>query len=661
MIGRMDETAASLVDSGRAALHAHDWQTAYQLLSDADARSALDGAGLEALADAAGWTGRIDAGVDALERAYQAHLGSGERCRAANAALLLARELAPMNRPAAAGGWQRRAESLLESEPECAVHGKLLIRKAGVARGAGDLEGALAMLRQARDICGRHHDRDGEMAALHGQGALLVAMGRLAEGMELVDDAVAAAVAGELTPDMTGRIYCRTIALCRDTADYARASEWTESVKRWCERQSISGGFLGVCRLHRAELMRLRGGFENAVADALLARDELMGHNLGMAGDALGEVGLIRLRLGDLDGAEEALRQAHEFGGECEPARSLLFLARGDASGAAASISRALEGAGVEPLQRGRYLPALITIALLVDDVQRAESAADELERLARTYGTAALNAEAAVARGALQLHHGMTRDAAASLRHAIQQWLEVNAPYEAAEARALLAAAVEREGDFAAARLELKAACSTFERLGAIPDAQRQRAHLDQLSEIPGTATDAGVAFMFTDIVGSTALAEAIGDEAWTQLSGWHDRALRELFGEHGGNEVDHAGDGFLVAFPNVDAALSCAVAIQRRMTEHRRKAGFAPKLRVGLHSGPARRVGADYRGREVHVAARIAALAGAEEVMVSASSLAHSRSRSLASEPRVVRLKGVSAPVSVVTVDWRASQPTA
>jgi class 3 adenylate cyclase len=656
----MDEAATSLVDSGRAALDAHDWQTAYRLLSDADAQSALDGGGLEALAEAARWTGRMDAGVDALERAYQAHLGSGERCRAANTALLLARELAPMNRPAAAGGWHRRAESLLESEPECAVHGKLLIRKAGVARGAGDLEGAFAMLREAREICGRHHDRDGEMAALHGQGALLVAMGRVADGMELVDDAVAAAVAGELTPDMTGRLYCRTIALCRDTADYARASEWTESVMRWCERQSISG-FPGVCRLHRAELMRLRGGFENAVADALLARDELIGRNLGMAGDALGEVGLIRLRLGDLDGAEEALRQAHELGGECEPAQSLLFLARGDASGAAASISRALEGAGVEPLQRGRYLPALITIALLVDDVQRAESAADELERLARSYGTAAFNAEAAVARGALQLHHGMTRDAAASLRHAIEQWLEVDAPYEAAEARALLAAAVEREGDFATARLELKAACSTFERLGAIPDAQRQRAHLEQLSEIPGAATDAGVAFMFTDIVGSTALAEAIGDEAWTQLSGWHDRALRELFGAHDGKEVDHAGDGFLVAFPNVDAALSCAVAIQRLMSEHRRKAGFAPKLRVGLHAGPARRVGADYRGREVHVAARIAALAGAEEVMASASCLAHSRSRSLASEPRAVRLKGISAPVSVVTVDWRAPQPKA
>ncbi len=658
MIGRMDERVASLVESGRAALGAHDWDTAYRLLSDANANGVLDGAGLEALADAASWTGKMEATVDALERAYEAHLGSGDRCRAALTALLLAREVVNLNRPAAAGGWRRRAESLLESEAECAVHGQLLIRKAVLARGAGDLEGALAMVRQARDICRRHQDRDGEIAALHEQGELLVAMGRLAEGMELVDDATAAAVGGELTPYMTGRIYCWTIALCRDMADYARAGEWTESVMRWCERQSISG-FPGVCRIHRAELLRLRGAFDSALADALRAHNELIGHNLLMAGVALGEVGLIRLRLGDLDGAAEALRQAHELGGECEPGQSLLLLARGDASAALASISREVEGAGVEPLQRGRYLPTLVTVALAASDEQCAASATQELESLAHTYGTAALRAQAAAARGALQLHHGATREAGATLRRAIALWIELDVPYEAAQARSLLATVHEREGDLVAARRELQAAYSTFERLGAVPEAQRQRAQLDQLSEVRGTGTESGFTFMFTDIVGSTVLASAIGDEAWTELSGWHDRALRELFAEHGGKEVDHAGDGFLVAFTNIKAALSCAVAIQRRMTEHRHKAGFAPKLRIGLHSGPARRVAGGYRGREVHLASRIADLAGAEEVIVSAASLAQSGSRRVTSEPRLVRLKGVPELVPVVTLDWRAPQP--
>src|SRR5437879_7890842 len=139
----MQEHAASLVESGRAALHAHDWATAYRLLSEADSGGHLSAADLEALAEAAGWTGQVEAEFAALERAYEAYLRADDQCRAAYAALLVAREAMYLNRPAVAGGWRRRAEKLLEGQPECAIHGQLLIRKAGQARGAGDLEGAL--------------------------------------------------------------------------------------------------------------------------------------------------------------------------------------------------------------------------------------------------------------------------------------------------------------------------------------------------------------------------------------------------------------------------------------------------------------------------------------------------------------------------------------
>ncbi len=425
----------------------------------------------------------------------------------------------------------------------------------------------------------------------------------------------------------------------------------------------------------RGQLVRLQTALKKEVKEALVAAPgcsaaclwERCGdgflrgskHNLLMAGVALGEVGLIRLRLGDLDGAAEALRQAHELGGECEPGQSLLLLARGDASAALASISREVEGAGVEPSSAAATFPRWSPWPWprLTNSVLRRPPRNWNHSRT--LMGPPRSKPRPRRPGERFNCTMGATRDAGASLHRAIELWLELDAPYEAAQTRALLALAHEREGDLVGARPELQAASSTFERLGAIPDAQRQRAHLDQLSEVRGTGTDAGFTFMFTDIVGSTVLAAAIGDEAWTELSGWHDRGLRELFEEHGGKEVDHAGDGFLVAFTNIDAALSCAVAIQRRMTEHRRKAGFAPKLRVGLRSGPARRVAGGYRGREVHVASRIADLAGAEEVIVSAASLAQSRSRRVTSEPRLVRLKGVPELVPVVTLDWRAPQP--
>ncbi|MBA3739485.1 MAG: adenylate/guanylate cyclase domain-containing protein [Actinobacteria bacterium] len=159
---------------------------------------------------------------------------------------------------------------------------------------------------------------------------------------------------------------------------------------------------------------------------------------------------------------------------------------------------------------------------------------------------------------------------------------------------------------------------------------------------------------FMFTDIVGSTALVEAIGDEAWHDLLHWHDEALRRCFAENTGEEVDHAGDGFFVAFPDARAALGCAAAIQRRLAEHRRDHGFAPRVRIGLHAAEATRVGEDYVGAGVHAAARIGALADGGEVLVSVETLAGIDDVTFG-DPRETTLKGFAKPVQVVAVDWR------
>lgn len=159
---------------------------------------------------------------------------------------------------------------------------------------------------------------------------------------------------------------------------------------------------------------------------------------------------------------------------------------------------------------------------------------------------------------------------------------------------------------------------------------------------------------FMFTDVVGSTSLLEAIGDEAWQHLRAWHDGALRSLFSEHDGEEVDHTGDGFFVSFPDGGSAVRCAVAIQRRLSEHRREHGFAPQVRIGLHTAPAVRTKDSYTGRGVHEAARIGALGGAGEIVASRSTVADAAGSVSISPPRAVELKGIAAPVEVVTIGW-------
>jgi class 3 adenylate cyclase len=157
---------------------------------------------------------------------------------------------------------------------------------------------------------------------------------------------------------------------------------------------------------------------------------------------------------------------------------------------------------------------------------------------------------------------------------------------------------------------------------------------------------------FMFTDIVKSTDLLEVLGDEAWEQLLRWHDQTLRSLFIAHHGEEVVTTGDGFFVGFDGPDAALACAVAIQRTLAEHRRTQGFAPQVRIGVHAADATQVGRNFTGKGVHEAARIAALAGGSEILASKQTVTPAFA---VSEPRSVSLKGISEPVELVTVDWR------
>ncbi len=226
--------------------------------------------------------------------------------------------------------------------------------------------------------------------------------------------------------------------------------------------------------------------------------------------------------------------------------------------------------------------------------------------------------------------------------------------PYEAARLRMLMGLAHRALGDEEAAALDLRAALSGFERLGARPDATRARELLGgQSLSRPGTRLIK--TFMFTDIVKSTPLVEAIGDEAWEDLIQWQDKTLRSLFAWHGGQEIDHAGDGFFVAFESASAAIDCAVAIQRALADHRKTHGFSPQLRIGLHATEAARSGGGFRGKGVHQAARIASMAEGGEILVSRSALETEISRYPTSEAKMVNLKGISEPIEVPTIDWR------
>jgi class 3 adenylate cyclase len=375
---------------------------------------------------------------------------------------------------------------------------------------------------------------------------------------------------------------------------------------------------------------------------------------VGHAGAALYEIGEIRLCQGNLRVAKDAFQQARQSGYDPEPGWSRLQLAEGNIEAATASITRALSDESLGALDRARLLPARVEVAVAGGDLENARSATEDLEKIAQTYGTTALNASAECARGALELARGDAAAASRSLRRGSQLWQNVDNPYEAARARVLLATACRAEGDEDTAVFELQTAISAFDRLGAVPDTRRAENLLGVRTPARAHVAGAIRTFMFTDIVKSSNLIEVIGDEAWEDLMRWHDHTLRSLVETHGGQEINRTGDGFFVAFHGAPAAVECAIAIQRALAEHRRVQGFAPQIRIGLHTAKATHEGRDYKGRGVHVAARIAALAEGESILASVESLDDQPSIPMSAR-RTVSLRGIADPVEIVRIEWR------
>jgi class 3 adenylate cyclase len=643
---------SQVVDSIQAARQAasrHEWREAYEAYSGADAQS-LAPRDLESFAEAAWWRGRLDEALRMRERSYAEYVAAGDKPAAARIALTLSWDHSGRGAFAVSQGWFANAERLLDGEPESAEDGLMaLTRAVNALFGEGNLTKALEDFGHAYELGKRFGDRDTQALALVGKGRALVKSGEVEQGLALLDEATAAAVCGDLRPYSTGLVYCMTISSCQDLGDYRRAAEWTEVANRWCDRLDVTG-FPGACRIHRAEIMRLRGDLVGAEKQAVAACEELHDFERFITASGHYEVGEIRRRLGDFAAAEEAYRTANELGYDPQPGLALLRLAEGKVDGAVAGITRALDDVD-DPLSRLRRLPAQVDVAIVAADLRTARAALDELEQIVDAYKIGgrrapAFDATVHVASGRIKLAEGDSEGATRCLQRARDGWQQVGAPYETAQARMSLGLAFRRLGDEHAATAELEAALATFERLGAKLDAERVKELLGRV-EVRRT-------FLFSDIVDSTRLLETLGDEKWKKLLARHNELVRERIVESGGEVIKKTGDGFFASFDNPKGAIEAAIAIQRALDAEI----VAPDVRIGAHTGSAFQTGADstdYGGQGVHAAARIGAAAGPAEILVSRETLDAVGSVFRLSEPRAQALKGFERPVDVVSVEWR------
>ncbi|MFI9148932.1 LuxR C-terminal-related transcriptional regulator [Streptomyces sp. NPDC053367] len=484
-IADSDAAAAHTLSRARDAVARQAWGEAYRLLSGTPAPLTPDD--FAAYADAAWWTSRIDESIVARMKAYAGYAAAGDERRAGYCAWMLFYEHQLAGRTAVAAGWLRRARRHLSGEPECAEQCYLAWMEAEAAAARGAFDEAMAVARRMTGIARRCGSPDLYAMGVQAQAGVLLAEGRVGEGLDLLDDAMCAAMAGELSPFFTGWIYCLGLQRCMACVDLERAAEWTEAAMRWCAAMPAENNFRGLCRVHRVEVLELRGLWPRALEEARRTCGELLPYERWTAGGAYVLVGDIQRRRGEPAAAEEAYERAHELGRDPQPGLALLRLAQGRAEASATGLRLALAGQppGEERLRRSRLLAAQVEVSLALDRLDAARTAADELGGLAREWQrrcgsrTTLLHAAAASAGGAVAYAAHDAERALPLLRHALALWLALRVPYEEAQTRMTLAAACRSAGDDEGARMELRTARGLFERLGAAPDARRAAALL--------------------------------------------------------------------------------------------------------------------------------------------------------------------------------------
>jgi DNA-binding CsgD family transcriptional regulator len=470
-----DATRDADLEAGRAAYERHAWTEAYERLTAADAAAPLGPWDLERLAITSWLAGHAD---DMLATAARVHLEAvraGETELAIRAARALGTVLLQRGEVAQGGGWLARAGRLVEESgydgPEV---GHVLIADGLRAQMSGDPRAALATFEQVAAYAVRFDDPDLAAFGRLGRGGSLIALGEVARGVALLDEAMTSVIAGEVTPIPAGTVYCAVIEACQELFDVRRAQEWTAALSRWLESEPEMLPFRGNCLVYRAEVMRLHGSWADASAEAMRARELMLRPPpVPAVGEAIYELAeLDRLR-GAYGPAEAGYREAGQWGRLPEPGHALLRLAQGDVTAAAVAIRRAqVEAVGDHV--RARYLEPSVEIALAAGDVVAAREAADRLAATGEALDAALLRAMALRADAAVRLAEGEVDAALGVLRRAWEAWTALDAPYEAARVRAITAAACRALGDRDGEALEIAAAREVFERLGAKPDIER-------------------------------------------------------------------------------------------------------------------------------------------------------------------------------------------
>lgn len=465
-----DKTVAELLVA-REAYDRGDWADALQGLRGKGGLGADD---TLALATSAYLMGNVDEAIRALQGGYQDMIKNGDSLGAVRFGFWLALILNVRGDVAIGTGWVARGQRLLENEPaELPERAYLLIHDFFQYLERGDVATAFETAGRVVELARRFGNDDLVALGLMCQGRVRIYSGQVREGLAVLDEAMVGISAGEASPIIAGMVYCSMIEACQEVSDFSRAASWTSALTRWCDTQPGLVPYTGQCSLHRGQIMRLHGAYDEALGEfARAQRRYRLEGTTAPAALAMTEQGDVLRIQGKLDEAEDCYRQSAELGYEPQPGLALCWLARGRTPAAVSAMRRLLaETQG--PVGRSRMLPGGVHVMVAAALIDEAREHADELAEIASLFGNPAVRAMAAYARATVELASGQVVEALSQARESTRLWSDIGAPYEAARARVLVARALRELGDEDSATGELAVAGRAFAEVGAAPAAQ--------------------------------------------------------------------------------------------------------------------------------------------------------------------------------------------
>ncbi|MFO1392198.1 MAG: winged helix-turn-helix domain-containing protein [Steroidobacteraceae bacterium] len=441
-----EQGAAESLAAARDAMRRSQWDEAVAQFLHADrCGTRLDVADLLDWASSAQCSGRLAAAVEPLERALRQQAVEGRRDAAAKTTVELARVQAERGQSVAAEGWLKHAERLVQDSGDCEATGQVAWLKARFCVASGQYAAALEFAEAAERIGRQCNSADLIALGLIYQGHASLATGQVQQGVAKFDEAATLVLGDNVQPIAGGLVYCGVLFASTNRGDWTRAIQWNESFDQWCRRSKVNV-FPGICRMHHAEILAVRGDLQDAERALLESADELGVAAAYLEGEAYRILGDIQRLRGDCAEAERSYRYAQELGWEPQPGYAELLLDRGEPERAVRSLEMTLMN-DAWPVQQRRatLLAVLARCAARAGDTGKAQSRLQEFDALeAEGLSTPALLALRAEAAAETALALDRVEEAVLQMKKALNFWTSVAAPSITARLRARLVAMLD-------------------------------------------------------------------------------------------------------------------------------------------------------------------------------------------------------------------------